>query len=254
MRDTPERYAVVSCHVERLLDDRVFEALRSFRASRPGGFAVAALVRPPAPEQGEPHEPWLERARLLARDGPLGHHTHWGGETQARPVDGEPADRVRREGEWLREHAVPASAFCGGGWYLDGDVAGVLADLGYVDVTATAYRLPYLSAGARALRVGQPAWLRLEDGRRVLELPATHSLGMLARGLAGRLPDVVHVHFHDWDLVDRHRALVLAAALRILRRRRRPLDLDTAAELEAERAPETPFSQAAGLESAPGGT
>jgi hypothetical protein len=253
MRDTPERYAVVSCHVERPLDDRVFEAFRAFRASRPGGFAVAALVRPPAPEQDEPDEPWLERARLLAQDGPLGHHTHWGGERQARPVDGAAAERVRREGDWLRERGVRASAFCGGGWYLDGGVAAALVDLGYVDTTATAYPLPYLAAGAPAVRVRQPAWLRLDDGRRLLELPATHSLGMLVRGLAGRLPDVVHVHFHDWDLLDRRRSLALAAALRLLRCRRRPLDLDSAAELESERAPETPFSLAAGLESASGG-
>lgn len=254
MRDTPERYAVVSCHVERPLDDGVWAAFSAFQLRRPGGFAVAALLRPPAPEQDEDEGRWLERAREAARRGPLGQHTHWGGETQARPVAGDPAARVRREGEWLRAHGVAASAFCGGGWYLDAEVATVVCELGYVDATATAYRLPYLADGALHARLAQPAWLVLADGRRFLELPATHSLGMLVRALARPLPPVVHVHFHDWDLLDRRRAVALSAALRVLGRRRRPLDLDQAAELEAPVAPEIPFSQATRLESPSGGT
>jgi hypothetical protein len=249
MRDTTERYAVVSCHVERPLDDRVWAAFSAFQDRRPGGFSVAALLRPPAPEQGEDGQRWLSRAREAARRGPVGHHTHWGGETQARPVAGDPAARVRREGEWLRSHGVSAGTFCGGGWYLDAAVASVVAELGYVDATATAYRLPYLADGALHVRVAQPAWLVLADGRRLLELPATHSVGMLVRGLGRSLPAVVHVHFHDWDLLERRRALALAAALRILGRRRRPLGVDQAAELEAPIAAEIPFSQAAGIES-----
>lgn len=198
-------------------------------------------MRPPDPDAGEPEEPWLERAREAALRGPLGHHTHWGGETQARPLGGDPAERVRREGEWLREHGVDARFFCGGGWYLDPGVAAVLADLEYVDTTATAYRQAYLAAGAPRVEVPSPAWLRLDDGRRLLELPATHSLGMLVRGLVRPLPPIVHVHFHDWDLVDRRRAAALEVALRLLRLRRRPLDLAQAAEAVAVEAPEVRF-------------
>jgi hypothetical protein len=230
---TPKRYAVVSCHVERPLDDRTWAAFSRFQEDRPGGFRVAALMRPPDPDGGEPEEPWLERAREAARRGPLGHHTHWGGESQARPVAGDPAERVRREGEWLRAHGVEARFFCGGGWYLDARVAGVVADLGYVDTTATAYRQAYLAPGAPRVELAAPTWLLLEDGRRLLELPATHSLGMLVRGLALPLPPIVHVHFHDWDLLDRRRAAALEIALRILRLRRRPLDLAQAAEVAA---------------------
>jgi hypothetical protein len=101
--------------------------------------------------------------------------------------------------------------------------------------------------------VTQPARLVLDDGRRVLELPATHSLGMLVRALVRPLPPVVHVHFHDWDLLDQRRSRALGWALRLLARRRRPLDVDAAADLERSRAPEIPFSRAAGLESATGG-
>jgi hypothetical protein len=54
---------------------------------------------------------------------------------------------------------------------------------------------------------------------------------MLGRGLL-RLRGLVHVHFHDWELVDPRRAAALGALLRLLRLRRRPV---TIAEL-AERA------------------
>src|SRR5438067_2324392 len=74
------------------------------------------------------------------------------------------------------------------------------------------------------LLAARPAGLRLPSGAELLELPATHSLGLLGRGLL-RLPGLVHVHFHDWELVDRRRAAALQALLRLLRLRRRPLEL-----------------------------
>jgi hypothetical protein len=243
---TPKRYAVVSCHVERPLDDRVWAAFARFQRRPPGGFRVAALIRPPDPDAGEPEALWLERAREAAARGPLGHHTHWGGETQARPLEGNPAERVRREGEWLRARGIEARFFCGGGWYMDAGVAAAVADLGYVDTTATSYRQTYLASGAPRVGLQSPAWLRLDDGRRLLELPATHSLGMLARGLLRPLPPIVHLHFHDWDLVDRKRAAALALSLRLLRLRRRPLDLAEAAETASAHALEVPFGQVAG--------
>ena len=66
----------------------------------------------------------------------------------------------------------------------------------------------------------------LGDGRRVLELPTTHSLGALARSLLGSLPPVVHVHFHDYELLEGRRRAALSAALAVLGRRRRPVGLD----------------------------
>jgi hypothetical protein len=224
-----KRYAVVSCHVERPLDDRVWGRFEALQAARPGGFRVAALMRPPDPAAGEDEARWLGRARRAAELGPLGHHTHWGGTGQARPLAGEPAARVRREGAWLREAGLAPTLFCGGGWYSDEEVAEAVAELGYADCTATSFRPPYLPVGAPRLHLDAPALLELPSGRRLLELPSTHSIGMLVRAAPHprRLDEpLVHVYFHDTDLLDRRRALALAAALRVLALRRTPTDLD----------------------------
>jgi hypothetical protein len=216
-----ERYAVVSCHVERPLDDRVWERFARLQA----GHRIAALIRPPA--ENEDAGLWLDRARLAAARGPLGHHTHWGGPSQARPTGGDPAERVRREAEWLREQGLRPTLFCGGGWYLDAGVAAAAAELGYADCTATAFEPSYLVAGAPRLAAETPCRLALPGGRELLELPTTHSLGMLARALLRGLRDrYVHVYFHDTDLADRLRAATLEAGLRLLGRRYERSDLD----------------------------
>ena len=238
-----KRYAVVSCHVERLLDDRVWREFDRLQSARPGGFRIAALVRPPDLAAGEPEGRWLERARLAGARGPVGHHTHFGGPTQARPVGPGAVARVRREGAWLREHGVAATLFCGGAWYMDAAVADAVAELGYVDCTATAFRPPYLPEAAPHVSRGEPAWLRLPGGRRVLEIPTTHSLGMLARAsvrLDALREPVVHAYFHDTDLVDARRRIALRVALEVLARRRRATDLNEVA-LEAD-PPEVDFS------------
>jgi hypothetical protein len=67
----------------------------------------------------------------------------------------------------------------------------------------------------------------------VLELPTTHSLGALARRLVRALPAVVHVHFHDFELLDSKRRLALEVVLRALARRRQPAELG-AIEAEGE--------------------
>jgi len=226
----------VSCHAERPLDDRVWAAFERLLRRRPGGFVVTPMLRPPDAAAGEDDARWLERARVAASLAPLGHHTHWGGPTQARPTGAvDAAAIVRGEAEWLRERGLAPRFFCGGGWYMDEAVAEALASLGYVDCTATAFRQSYLDDGAPRLGLDEPARLRLPSGASLLELPATHSLGMLARGL-GRLPARVHVHFHDWELVDRRRAAALELLLRALSRLRPAV---TVAEL-AERAASAP--------------
>lgn len=225
-----KRYAVVSCHVERPLDDRVWARFETLAATRPAGFRIAALMRPPDAEAGEDEALWLERARRVAELGPLGHHTHWGGPGQARPLSGAghvPGTEVRREGTWLREAGLTPTVFCGGGWYTDEGVAEAVAELGYADCTATSFRPPYLPDGAPRLHLDGPALLELPSGRRLLALPSTHSIGMLARALPRRLDKpLVHVYFHDTDLLDRRRALALRGALRMLALRRTPTDLD----------------------------
>jgi hypothetical protein len=221
------RYAVVSCHVERPLDDEVWQRFAALQEGRPGGFPIAALMRPPDTAAGEDERRWLERAREASVRGPVGLHTHWTAPDHARPTSGDPAKRVRREGEWLAEQGVEATLFCGGGWYIDAAVAAAVAELGYADCTATAFRPSYLAADAPRLTAHEPTWIHLPNGRRLLELPTTHSVGMLARGLLApfRGP-VVHAYFHDTDLVEPRRRLALVCGLRFLALKRTATDLD----------------------------
>ena len=200
------RAAVASCHVERLLDDDVWTRFSALVRARPAGFRIAALVRPP---DGEDEAHWLERARTL--DVPFGLHTHWTSPSHARPTDGNTAARVRRDLDWLAQHGLEPRYFSGGGWYTDDDVRAVVADAGLVDLTATTFPLPY--GGGRV--VGGP-----EKNL----FPATHTIGMLARSI--RLPDYVHVYFHDTDLADAKRALALRIGFRHLSLRRPVKDLD----------------------------
>jgi hypothetical protein len=218
------RYAVVSCHVERPLDDEVWRRFSRLQRRRPGRFAIAALMRPPA--AGEDEELWLERARAAQALAPLGLHTHWTAPDHARPTGGDPAALVREQGEWLRAAGLKVEFFCGGGWYLDADVARVVAELGYTDCTATAFRPSYLEADAPHLELHEPAWLELGSGQRLLELPSTHSIGMLARGVLGPFRrQVVHAYFHDTDLLDRRRTAALRVGLMFLGLKRTATDL-----------------------------
>ncbi len=240
MPGDPGACAVVSCHLERPLDDRAWGLVSAFRARRPGGFEIAALMRPPDAAAGESEALWLARARIAAADGPFGLHTHWGGAGRARPLDGDPAARVRAEAAWLSERGLRPRLFCGGGWYMDEDVATAVAELGLADCTATAFLPSYLAPGAARRSLAEPALLRV-GGRTLLELPSTHSLGMALRATLARLPRYVHVYFHDTDLLDPLRRRALGAALAILGRRRRPGRLDG---LEADR--ELDFAATAG--------
>src|SRR5438034_430891 len=87
-------YAVASCHVERPLDDRVWQRYRQLVRRRPGGFAIASLMRPPAPV--EDAALFVARAREATELGPFGHHIHWTSPTHARPTAPDPAGAVRR--------------------------------------------------------------------------------------------------------------------------------------------------------------
>jgi len=232
------RCAVASCHVERPLDDDVWRRFSLLQEGRPGGFAIAALMRPPA--DGENQERWLERAREARARAPFGLHTHWTGPDHARPTAGDPAALVSEQGRWLDSVGLRPTFFCGGGWYLDEGVAAAVADLGYADCTATAFRPGYLAPGAPHLQLDEPAWLDLGQGRKLFEVPTTHSIGMLARGLLAPLRrPVVHAYFHDTDLLDRRRAAALRAGLSFLRLRRTVSDLD---ELQRDLRPEKTMS------------
>jgi hypothetical protein len=249
-----KRVAVVSCHVERPLDDRCWARFASLQAKQPGGFRIAALMRPPHAEAGEDEQRWLERAREAAEHGPLGLHTHFVSADHARPAapDPEHAARVRREAEWMEAKGLAPTLFCAGGWYMDERVAETVADVGLVDCSATAFRPSYLAPADPHLHLESPARIELPSGARLLALPSTHSLGMAARAVAGRLgPNVVHVYFHDTDLLSTSRRSALVTALRVLGRRRRAIDLDELAHAAAEVAPELPFGDVYGGRNAP---
>jgi hypothetical protein len=185
--------AVVSCHLERPLDDECWRRFDAFRRR----FPVLALIRPPDPAYGEDETRWLERARTLEQ---IGLHTHWTSPTHARPTGGDPAARVRSDATWMRERGLDPLFFCGGGWYTDAAVREAATELGLVDCTP---------------RGGLPS-----PG----VLPTTHSLGQLARGVLGPLPRYVHAYFHDYDLLDPKRRTALVASLGVLGRRRQPGD------------------------------
>jgi hypothetical protein len=192
--------AVVSCHVERPLDDDAWLRFDALQRKRPGGFDVIALIRPPDLAHGEDEARWLERARAAAGRAPFGLHTHWTSPTHARPTGGDPAGRVREEVAWLRERGLQPAFFCGGGWYTDDAVQAAVRELGLVDCT---------------VRGAEPS-----PG----VLPTTHSLGRLARAVPRRLPAYVHAYFHDYDLLDARRLAALRLSLAVLARRRRPAD------------------------------
>src|SRR4051794_27356626 len=121
---TPQGYsAVVSCHVERPLDDRCWGLFAALQRR----FPIAAVMRPPDEAAGERWEPWVARARAAAALGPLGHHTHWTSPTHARPTGGDPGARVLEEGAWIREQGLEPRFYCGGGWYFDAGVAAAAA-------------------------------------------------------------------------------------------------------------------------------
>jgi hypothetical protein len=243
-----ERYAVVSCHVERPLDDAVWARLSALQEARPGGFVVAALMRPADPAFGEDEDLWLQRAQAAAARGPLGHHTHWTAPDHARPSDDATGARVRAERARLGALALPPTLFCGGGWYTDVDVAEACAELDYVDCTPRASRPPYLAPGERWASLAEPSTVVLPSGRMLGVIPTTHSLGDLARALARRrLPELVHVYFHDTDLLDLRRRALLRGVLVALARRARPTDLDALATRLLPGAPRVAWADVARL-------
>jgi hypothetical protein len=221
-----ERYAVVSCHVERPLDDEVWSRFEALQRRRPGGFPIVALMRPPDASSEAGAEPlWLERARLAAAQAPLGLHTHWTAPDHARPLEGaDAAALVRSQLAWLTAQGLAPALFAGGGWYSDASVVEVVAQAGLIDCTPTSFRPPYLPEGAARLALTRPSRVELAGGASLIAVPSTRSIGMLIRALArrgGLEEPVVHLYFHDTDLLDRRRAGLLRTALALLGRRRR---------------------------------
>jgi hypothetical protein len=195
-------------------------------------------MRPADPAFGEDEGVCVERVREAAARGPIGQHTHWTAPDHARPTSGGTGERVLTEGRRLRGLGLAPTLFCGGGWYTDESVADACAELGYVDCTPRAQRPSYLAAGERWASLDTPAIVELPSGRSVRAIPTTHSLGDLARALRlRRLPALVHVYFHDTDLLETRRRAMLDLTLRMLSRRADVTDLDTLAAQALADAP-----------------
>lgn len=239
-----ERYAVVSCHVERPLDDAVWARFSALQEKRPGGFPIAALMRPADISAGEDESQWLERAQEAASRGPFGHHTHWTAPDHARPTNGDTAQRVSTEGARLKAAGLAPTLFCGGGWYTDLEVAEACAALGYMDCTPRAVRPPYLASGERWASLAAPSRVRLPSGLALDAIPTTHSMGDLGRALVRRrsLPAIVHVYFHDTDLLDLRRRTTIRVLLPLLARRTESTDLNALAAAVLPLAPEKLWS------------
>ena len=205
-------------------------------------------MRPADALFGEDETLWLARAQEAVSLGPLGHHAHWTAPDHARPSNGDTGERVLAEGARMRELGLVPTLFCGGGWYTDVEVADACATLGYVDSTSRARRPPYLGENERWASLDTPSVVKLPSGRTLAAIPTTHSLGDLARGLPRRdLPRLVHVYFHDTDLLDAWRRALLRVVLPALARRARVTDLDALAARALESAPRVVWDDVARL-------
>ena len=210
----------MSCHVERPLDDRRWAAFSALQAARPGGFEIAALMRPPA--EGESESLWLARARIAAARR-AARPPHALGRPRAGAADrrrpGRARPRARPRGSASTASSRGSSAAAAGTWTRR--VAAALAELGYVDCTATAFR-PVVPRGRRAAalarRAGRAAPRRL---RRCSSCRRRTRSGWRSARRFGRLPRVRP------RLLPRHRPArrppqaALEHALGVIGRRRR---------------------------------
>ena len=176
------------------------------RSARPGGFAIAALMRPPDPAHGE-DEAIVARAGAARRPpaGPLGHHTHWTAPDHARPTrqailaracasEGRVAARARARSR--RSSAAAAGTRTPRSQRRAPSSATSTAP-------PTAYRPPYLAPGGAAARARRARARRAPLGRAAARAPVDalarrcSPAGAAAGGLARA---VVHV------LLPRHRS------------------------------------------------
>ena len=114
-------YAVVSCHVERPLDDAVWERYREPHraAARAGSRSRRCCGRRPTARTRSCSSSARARRRRSGRSGTT--RTGRRRRTRARPAAIRPS-ACSREGRWLREQGLEPRFFCGGGWYMDAGV------------------------------------------------------------------------------------------------------------------------------------
>ena len=175
---------------------------------RPAGRISHRRARAPARRAGgEDDALWLERAREAAARGPFGQHTHWTRPTTPGPPAATRARACCDEGAWLRERGAAADAL-------------LRRRLVHRRARRSGVRGARLRRLHAALRRGRrtsptaplgrssaaPAWIKFRQVRpcspsRPPARSASWRAGAIARQGSGE--PVVHVYFHDTDLLDR---------------------------------------------------
>ena len=203
---TTERYAVVSCHVERPLDDAVWEAFARLQERPPGWSrrrgADATARRGGGRARRGALARTCARGRSIAR--PLGHHTHFTSPTHARPTGGDPgrtgaargrlAPRPRPDADaLLRRRLVHRPR-------RRGRVRG--ARVRRLHPTGDPARLP--RGDAAWAELAAPAAIELGDGVVAAGRPddARRGRPRARAGAAASYRRRVHAYFHDTDLLD----------------------------------------------------
>ena len=217
---------------------RLDGASARFRNARPGGFAIAALMRPPA---GGRERGALARARAEAQPrGPLGLHTHWAATDHARPTGGDPAALVREQGRRLDSLGLGPTLLLRrrlvhgrGSWPRSPSSA-----------TPTARRPRSVPPTCGRRRRGCSSTSR--SGSSSVRAAAVCSRcrrrirsGCLRAAARPFRRPIVHAYFHDTDLLDHGRAAALRVGLSFLGLKRTVTDLD---ELQRGLRPEKTMS------------
>ena len=206
-----ERYAVVSCHVERPLDDRVWARFAALQERRPGGFRIAALIRP-AGSGARRGRDGLARAGAGGGGARPARAPHALDGARPRAPDRRRSRRARARGGRAAARARASSrrsSAAAAGTRISGSPKRAPSSATST-ARATAYRPAYLAAGRAAARARgarhasccrrAPAARR---SRRRTRSACWRGTLLLAGGLGA---DVVHVHFHDTDLARRRAA------------------------------------------------
>ena len=240
-----ERYAVVSCHVERPLDARVWARVRRTAAAPAGRDSRRSAHPASGLRGGRARRDDLARARARRGRPRASRPPHALHEPDARPADRRRPGRAGRPGGSVAPRARalrrPSSAAAAG--------TRTQAWRRHVPRSDT-WTSRRGRRARRTCRTGPPG--RSSTGRRgstsaprpcSTAVPTTHGAGDLLRAVVRPgLPAQVHAYFHDTDLVDPRRRRLIALGLRLLARRRPASDLDAvAASLDA--APLVPWAE-----------
>ena len=220
------RYAVVSCHVERPLRRRGVAPLRA---------AAAAAARRLRDRGADAAAGGRGGRGALARACPRGASSS--ARSACTRTGPRPTTRGRRAATRPRSCASRASGcarpastsrlFCGGGWYIDAEVARGRRGARLRGLHGDGVPPVYLERGAPHLQLQEPAWLEL-GSRRAPARAADDALDRDARARRARARSggqVVHAYFHDTDLLDRRRAAALRVGLAFLGLKRTATDL-----------------------------